>query len=226
MRNQKKESPRELVKNLLKSVIFVVAVGVHCMQYQQQRNQLLKLPAISSVESAISLVEYREESFCSSNLQKSVNSHMKGESNPCSSTRISSMKCESNPCSPTRISSKFPRKRKSFGLRRMKIRIDTDSIYFIIDGPNSNYYYFESRISRKDIPIVLNTTVFKLIKTILSEIVFNVILPNLVSKVQDILDILWLILERIFMKWTLIWENITSCLRKWKKTHLSVKKKE
>ena len=156
MTNQKKETARKVIKNLLKTLIFVVAVGVYSIQDAQQRNQLLKLPAISSVE-------YREESFCSSNLQKSVNSHMKGESNPCSSTRISSMKCESNPCSPTRISSKFPRKRKSFGLRRMKIRIDTDPIYFIIDGPNSNYYYFESRISRKDIPIVVFKTTLRAI---------------------------------------------------------------
>ena len=161
MRNQKKETARKLVKNLLRTVIFVVAVGVYSIQDPQQRNQLLKLPAISSVE-------YREESFCSSNLQKSVNSHMKGESNPCSPTRISSMKCESNPCSPTRISSKFPRKKRSFGLRRMKIRIDTDFIYFRIFGPNSNYYYFESRISRKYILTVLSTTGFKLIKSILS----------------------------------------------------------
>ena len=104
MTNQKKETARKVIKNLLKTLIFVVAVGVYSIQDAQQRNQLLKLPAISSVE-------YREESFCSSNLQKSVNSHMKGESNPCSPTRISSMKCESNPCSPTRISSKFPRKK-------------------------------------------------------------------------------------------------------------------
>ena len=180
MANQKKETARKVIKNLLKTLIFVVAVGVYSIQDAQQRNQLLKLPAISSVE-------YREESFCSSNLQKSVNSHMKGESNPCSSTRISSMKCESNPCSPTRISSKFPRKKKSFGLRRMKIRIDTDFIYFRIFGPNSNYYYFESRISRKYILTALSTTGFKLIKSILSEIFFNLILPNLVSIAQDML---------------------------------------
>lgn len=75
-----------------------------------------------------------------------------------------------------------------------------------------NIYYYECNIYKKYLPTILTTSGFKLIRSILSEIYFNLILPNLVSKIQDIFDIPWVILEKIVMKWTRISEKI---LMKW-----------
>lgn len=54
-----------------------------------------------------------------------------------------------------------------------------------------NIYYYECNIYKKYLPTILTTSGFKLIRSILSEIYFNLILPNLVSKIQDIFDIPW-----------------------------------
>lgn len=141
----------------------------------------------------------------------------------------SNMECESDPCSEKSLPSgkkenwslfRFRSKKKYLNKRKIKITVEKDIISVIIFERNfeDNIYYYECNIYKKYLLTILTTSGFKLIRSILSEIYFNLILPNLVSKIQDIFDIPWVILEKIVMKWTRISEKI---LMKW--THLSDK---
>lgn len=137
----------------------------------------------------------------------------------------SNMECASNPCSEKSLRSgkkenwslfHFRSKKKYVNKRRIKITLEKDVISVqIFEGDiqdNNNIYYYQCNIYKKYLPTILTTSGFKLIRSILCEIYFNLILPNLVSKIQDIFDIPWVILEKIILKWTRISEKI---LMKW-----------
>nr|YP_009433845.1 ycf2 protein [Hypolytrum nemorum]YP_009433868.1 ycf2 protein [Hypolytrum nemorum]QIB72598.1 ycf2 protein [Cyperus glomeratus]QIB72691.1 ycf2 protein [Cyperus difformis]QIT06783.1 Ycf2 protein [Cyperus fuscus]ANP26059.1 ycf2 protein [Hypolytrum nemorum]ANP26082.1 ycf2 protein [Hypolytrum nemorum] len=135
----------------------------------------------------------------------------------------SNMECESNPCSEKSLPSgkkekwslfRFRSKKKYVNKRRIQITIEKNLISVTLFEGNieDNNFYLEWTINKECLLLIFTTNGFKPIRFILSEIFSYLILPTLVSKIHDIIDIPWVILEKILMKWkwTLISDKISS----------------
>lgn len=128
--------------------------------------------------------------------------------------------CESNPCSHKSLANekwslfRFRTKKKSIHKRQIKIIEKENLISFIIfEGDIAdNIVYYECKVYKKFLLMTVTTIGFKVLKKILSEIFFCLILPNLVSKIEDIWDIPWVILEKILRKITVLTENIRKAI--------------
>lgn len=133
----------------------------------------------------------------------------------------SNMECESNPCSEKSLPSgkkekwslfRFQSKKKYVNKRRIQITIEKNliSVRLFEGNIEDNNVYLEWTINKECLLLIFTTNGFKPIRFILSEIFSYLILPTLVSKIHDIIDIPWVILEKILMKWTLISDKISS----------------
>nr|YP_010290906.1 hypothetical protein RF2 [Gahnia tristis]YP_010290929.1 hypothetical protein RF2 [Gahnia tristis]ULQ66064.1 hypothetical protein RF2 [Gahnia tristis]ULQ66087.1 hypothetical protein RF2 [Gahnia tristis] len=139
----------------------------------------------------------------------SVNSNMEFESNPCSEKSLPSGKKEKWSLF------RFRSKKKYVNKRRIQITIEKNLISVTLFEGNieDNIHYLEWTINKECLLTIFTTSGFKHIRFILSEIFSYLIFPTVVSKIHDIIDIPWVILEKILMKWTLISDKISShCL--------------
>lgn len=132
----------------------------------------------------------------------------------------SNMECESNPCSQKSLANKkwslfrFRTKKKFIHKRQIKIIEKENLISLIIFERDiaDHIFHYECTIYKRFLLMTLASKGFKLPKTILSQIFFGLILPNLVSKIEDIWDIPWVILEKILRKITFLSENIPKAI--------------